>query len=200
MHNHTYREPLRLSRRHARRPDEAEDLLHDALLAAVAVGRDPTEPGNRRWFAGVVRNQATLAARGAVRRRRRETRWASERQLQAPADGLVVGAVLAGLPPSLKAVAALALSGHSRREIAYLLGLTDTALRQRLTGLRRALAQRGLAWPAETPGLTLDLHYGRLRDWLLPLLRTQSGTIASHDPDGHLFVLRGAHKTIPRGN
>jgi DNA-directed RNA polymerase specialized sigma24 family protein len=195
-----YRNLLGVARRHARRADEAEDVLQDALLAAVAAGRDVGDSGTQRWLMGVIRNQATLAARGAARRRRRETRWAHEREGDVPAEPLPVADVLSGLPPSLKAVAALALTGHSKREIAFLLDLPDTALRQRLTGLRRALAARGIAMPATTPGLNLDLQYGRIRDALLPLLIAQKGTIASHDPDGHLFVVRRAHKARAGGN
>lgn len=195
-----YRQLLGLARRHARRADEAEDVLQDALLAAVAAGRAVDDSRNQRWLAGVIRNQATLSARSAARRRRRETRWVDERPEGTPADPIPVAAVLGGLAPSLKSVAALALTGHSKREIAYLLALPDTALRQRLTALRKAIAARGIPLPAVTPGLTLDLQYGRIRDALLPLLIAQRGTIASHDPDGHLFVLRRPHKTAGGGN
>ena len=76
----------------------------------------------------------------------------------------------------------------------------DTALRQRLSSPRRVLAGRGIAMPATTPGLSLDLQYGRIRDALLPLLLAQRGAFASHDPDGHLFVVRVAHKPAARGN
>lgn len=192
-----YPELLGLARRHARRADEAEDVLQEALLAAVAAGRDL---GDQRWLAGVIRNQAALAARSAARRRRREARWVGEREDVGPADTAPVAEVLSGLPPSLKAVAALALTGHSKREIAFLLTVSETALRQRLAALRRVLAVRGVAMPAQTPGLSLDLQYGRIRDVLLPLLIAQRGTIASHDPDGHLFVLRKAHKPATGGN
>src|SRR5688572_32304481 len=75
-----YRDLLRIARRHSRRADEAEDLLQDALLDAVAAGRaDLGNLGNRRWLAGVIRNRATLTARTAARRVRRETRWQEER-------------------------------------------------------------------------------------------------------------------------
>ena len=100
--------------------------------------------------------------------------------------------MLAGLPPSLRMVAALALQGQNRREIAYLLGLTDTALRQRLTALRRALHAKGASLPEGLPGLGGTLDYGVIRDALLPMLLRGGGTVAAHDPDGHLFVLRGS--------
>ena len=97
---------------------------------------------------------------------------------------------LATLPPALKAVAALTLSGHNRREIAYLLNLSDTALRQRITALKRQLSARGVVMPDGMPGLNLDLAYGRIRDALMPGLLQQGGIFASHDPDGHLFIVR----------
>lgn len=200
MPQSAYQQLLRVARRHARRADEAEDVLQEALLAAVAAGRDVDDAGSQHWLAGVIRNQATLSARSAARRRRRETRWVHEQQDGAPVEPVPVADVLSGLPPSLKSVAALALTGHSKREIAFLLDLPDTALRQRLTALRKALAARGIPLPATTPGLNLDLQYGRIRDALLPLLLAQGGTIASHDPDGHLFVVRRTHKTRISGN
>jgi DNA-directed RNA polymerase specialized sigma24 family protein len=195
-----YQHLLNVARRHARRADEAEDVLQEALLAAVTAGRDVNDTANQRWLMGVIRNQAALTARSAARRRRRETRWVDERDEGAPAETFPVADILSGLPPSLKAVAALALTGHSKREIGYLLELPETALRQRLSALRKALAARGIAMPAATPGLNLDLQYGRIRDTLLPLLIAQGGTIASHDPDGHLFVLRRPHKARSGGN
>jgi RNA polymerase sigma-70 factor (ECF subfamily) len=205
MGDAVYRRLLGIARRHARRTDEAEDVLQDALLAALAAGRDFRETANARWLGGVIRNQATLGARSAARRRRRETRWADEAVAPGslgadPGEPVSLGDILGGLPPALKAVAALALSGHSRREIAYLLAIPDTALRQRLSALRRTLAARGVAMPHGTPGLMLDLPYGRIRDSLMPLLRSSRGTIASHDPDGHPFILRVPHKRADGGN
>jgi len=186
---------LRLARRHSRRRDEAEDLLQDALLDAIAAGRsDLADAGNRRWIAGVIRNRAAMAARGAARRLRRDTVWQREQpeaEGGAPADP---GEVLRDLPPALKAVAALALSGHSRREIAYLLRLEDAALRQRVVALKRRLKDRGIPMPALTPGLNLDLCYGRIRDALLPKLVREGGLFASHDPDGHLIVFSNSQK------
>jgi DNA-directed RNA polymerase specialized sigma24 family protein len=187
-----YGELLRLARRHSRRADEAEDLLQDALLAAVAAGRDVDAAASRPWLAGVIRNRAAFTARGAARRTRRETQWqlAIPPVTDAATPPVSVDEVLRDLPPALKAVAALAFTGHSRREIAYLLRLNDTALRQRLTALKRRFAARGIALPAATPGLIHDLNYGRIRDALMTKLVHEGGLFASHDPDGHLFVIR----------
>ena len=202
MRSHLYARLCAVARRECGDAASAEDVVQDALVVAVASGRsDLADPATARWLSGVVRNKARMLARGAGRRRRREYLWFSEREPDpAGTDTDDLGTALADLPPSLKALAALALTGHSKREIAFLLDLPDTALRQRLTSLRRALAARGIAMPATTLGLNLDLQYGRIRDALLPLLLAQKGTIASHDPDGHLFVVRKAHKGVTGGN
>ena len=171
-------------------------MLQEALLAAVAAGRDVDDAANHRWLTGVIRNQAALTARTAARRRRREARWVHEREDAAPSEPMPVADVLSGLPPSLKSVAALALTGHSKREIAYLLDLPETALRQRFTALRRTLAARGIPLPATTPGLNLDLQYGRIRDALLPLLLAQGAPLRATIPTG-IFLSCGS-LTNPR--
>jgi RNA polymerase sigma-70 factor (ECF subfamily) len=179
-----------VARRHSRRPDEAEDLVQEALLEAVKAGRTNLDAAPQlRWLSGVIRNKARFAARSAIRRQRRDSLFqeAPQRQPVEPGD---IAAILAGLPPALKAVAALALAGHDRREIAYLLALPDTALRQRVRALKQHLAARGVAMPEDTPGLSHDLFYGRIRDALLPGLLRQGGVFASHDPDGHLFIVQ----------
>lgn len=195
-----YRDLLRIARRHSRRAEEAEDLLQDALLAAVAAGRRTESAADRAWMAGVIRNRAAHAARSAVRQRRRETQWHElwPDNAAAIAPQVSVDHVLQGLPPSLKSVAALALSGHSRREIAYLLGVADTALRQRLSAAKRHLRAKGVLLPEQTPGLNLNLSYGRIRDALLPKLLKEGGLFASHDPDGHLIVFRRSQSAPPR--
>jgi DNA-directed RNA polymerase specialized sigma24 family protein len=187
----------RLARRHGRAED-ADDLLQEALIEAFRHDRlDLSAAENRAWLVGVLRNKAKMAARGRVRRLARDGRFVVEPE-PAPSAPPDMADLLGGLPPSLRAVAALALAGQTRREIAYLLRLTDAALRQRLTALRRALAARGAAMPDGLPGLGGTLDYGRIRDALLPMLLRQRGMLAAHDPDGHLFVIRGSQKPAPR--
>ena len=49
------------ARRLARRPEEADDLLQSALLAALESGRtDLASPETRRWLSGVIRNRAAF--------------------------------------------------------------------------------------------------------------------------------------------
>lgn len=169
----------------------AEDVVQDALLVAIEQGRHDLEnPENGRWLCGVVRNRARMLARSARRRLGRETKWQGSRHPPEMGESTAPDEVLAGLPPALQSLAALVLTGHNRREIAYLLNLSDTALRQRVSALKRHMLARGLAAPRELSGLCLDLAYGRIRDALLPALLRQGGAFASHDPDGHLFIVR----------
>jgi RNA polymerase sigma-70 factor (ECF subfamily) len=189
MRSQLYRRLCAIARRDC--GEEAEDVVQEALLAAVRAGRvDLNDPGTARWLTGVVRNQARMAVRGSSRRRHRETDW-----MQAADDGAAeavapIEPILAGLSPALRAVALLALTGHNRREIAYLLRLDDAALRRRIADLKAKLSEAGVELPPGMPGLNLDLSYGRIRDALLPQLLRQGGVFASHDPDGHLFVVR----------
>lgn len=183
------------ARRETRDAHGVDDLVQEALLAAVLAGRlDFDAPETGRWLTGVVRNQARMAARSALRRKGRETRWQAEPTSAPGRDTPDIEGVLASLPPALKAVAALTLSGHNRREIAYLLDLPDTALRQRIAALKRHLVQMRVAMPEDLPGLNLDLAYGRIRDALLPQLQRHGGLFASHDPDGHLFIVARSQK------
>ncbi|GLQ54447.1 RNA polymerase sigma factor [Devosia nitrariae] len=190
-----------IAQRWSRRPDEADDLVQDALVEAVRLGRsDFTEAGNFKWIAGVIRNRARVTARSAGRRRRRDaTWWAFSNDAAEPTPAPIdVQHVIEELPRTLKSVAALALSGHNRREIAYLLDLKEDALRQRISKLRRILRVRGMEMPSGLPGLNLDLAYGRIRNCLLPELKRQGGIFAAHDPDGHLFVVTRSRNDGPR--
>jgi DNA-directed RNA polymerase specialized sigma24 family protein len=177
----------------------ADDVVQDALLIAVEQGRvDLDDTENQRWLCGVVRNRARMAARGARRSQSRDRLWQQSRAEPQAGPGLALPDVLEGLPPALRTLAALVMTGHNRREIAWLLRLPDTALRQRVSALRRHLVARGLSAPGELTGLHLDLAYGRIRDALLPALLRHGGTFASHDPDGHLFVVRSSQIAPPR--
>jgi DNA-directed RNA polymerase specialized sigma24 family protein len=177
----------------------AEDVVQDALLVAVEQGRmDLEDAETQRWLCGVVRNRARMAMRSARRGQRRDTHWQQSRIDPQAGQGAGLTEILAGLPPALRTMAALVMTGHNRREIAWLLRLPDTALRRRVSALRRHLVAKGLSAPGELTGLHLDLAYGRIRDALLPALLKHGGDFASHDPDGHLFVVRRSQNAAPR--
>lgn len=182
-----------LARRASRRPDEADDLVQTALLAALESGRtDLAAPETRRWLAGVIRNRAAFDARSSARRRRRETGWSEAQPAAASAEA--ARPELAHLSPALRVTALLALSGHTRQEIGWLLNLSDTALRQRISQLKRALD----AVPAPDAGPTGALAFGRIRRALLGPARRPEAFLASHDPDGHLFVVSRSQISNPR--
>lgn len=209
-----YLAPLRaLARRHSRVPDDADDLLQDALLEAVRAGRaDLTQAVNYRWLTGTLRNLGAMTARSAVRRRLRESRWVlddaptAEHTAAPTSHEWLTHPAIAALPPALRDVARLALAGHDRREIAWLLRLTDTAMRQRIAALRRKLASSALevstVLAAEPPSVReLDLPLGLIRRALLPVVMAIQA-VGTHDPDGHLFVFAqsGAHVRPVGGN
>jgi len=192
-----YQDLLAIARREAGAA-QADDVVQDALIAALEAGRgDLSELANLRWLRGVVRNKARMTVRTLRRQKQRDGLWLAGRA-EPTSDDTVPGEVLSDLPPALRTVAALALTGHNRREIAYLLNLPDTALRQRVSALKRHMVAKGVAAPHELRGLHLDLAYGRIRDALLPALLRHGGSFASHDPDGHLFVVRRSQTGSPR--
>ena len=187
------------ARRLSRSAEEAEDLVQDTLLAAVEQGRLSAQ-GDGAWLAGVMRRQAALRIRSETRRRRRER----EADLQpvacagvAIADGRPPSrAFLRGLPPASRQVAVLALHGLDAAEIRWILGLDAAAFRQRLARLRRALATLGSGDSADAreaaragPPRHGDLAFGRIRRALMAALRGPA--LGTHDPDGHLLVVRG---------
>ena len=193
-----YTDWLAVARRHSRVASEAEDLLHDGLLAAAAAGRlDLAAPANRRWLAGALRRQAAFHARSAVRRRRRDAEAASDDAVVPPdpPDREHEAFGLGGLPRSARSVAVLALHGLGRDEICAVLGLAPTAFRQRLVALRRGLGappdglQREALALARARRLSRagNLALGLVRRALLARARVSPG-MGTHDPDGHLLV------------
>jgi RNA polymerase sigma-70 factor (ECF subfamily) len=193
------------ARRLARRPEEADDLLQSALLAALESGRtDLASPETHRWLSGVIRNHAAFDARTSARRRRRDSAWGEDVFPRTERGGggsprlrgETVGpaATLPNLSPSLRLTALLAFSGHTRQEIGWLLNLSDTALRQRISQLKRALDNA----PAPDAAPTGPLAFGRIRRALLGPARRENAFLASHDPDGHPFVVSGSHFHAPR--
>jgi DNA-directed RNA polymerase specialized sigma24 family protein len=210
-----YRRLLALARRSSRSEAEAEDLLHDALAAALTAGRNPlANADDGPWMYGVLRNLALMRARGEARRRRREE------LPDPPAEDVVdppiaLDGVLAAMPPAARQVGVLALHGLGPAEIRWVLGLSDAAFRQRLTSIRRSLGRLPDALRADALASALSrppraaLDFGLIRRALVATLRIGPGTvpgirlgIGSHDPDGHPIILLAsdAHKRAGDGN
>lgn len=194
-----YAELLRQAKRSARRADEAEDLLQTILLAAVEAGRtDLSDAENRRWLEGALRNRAAFDARSAIRRRRRETICAPPAVIEPTERDALPARFVAQLPPALRTTALLALTGHTRKEIAWLLKLSEPALRQRIADIKRRWRAAGGHRFEEIPGLAGTLAFGRIRRSLLKLVRREGAFLASHDPDGHIFVIGRSRNPVPR--
>jgi RNA polymerase sigma-70 factor (ECF subfamily) len=199
----TYRTLRAQARRLARNADDAEDLVQDALVAALESGRNDLP-----WLSGTLRNLAAMQVRGAVRRRRRE---AVGEQAQVPAETVPVRdpqQLLRPMPPAARRVVILALHGLGAGEIRWIPGLSATAFRQRLTSIRKALGTLPPTLRAETlalayvrdPGRSVDLQFGLVRRALKAALCGEAG-LGTHDADGHLLILRPiAHVPPPGGN
>lgn len=187
---HAYPDLLRYARRVSKRPDEAEDILQSVLLAAVVHGRaDLDDERNRRWLMGAIRKHALFVARCAARRRRRETTLAGrDRQHAEDSD---FARLCAGLPPALATTARLIGAGHSKQEILWLLRISDTAFRQRIVEIRRRLGTARFS-ADNISGLAGALQFGLIRRHLLRPVRHAGAFLASHDPDGHVFILGSA--------
>jgi RNA polymerase sigma-70 factor (ECF subfamily) len=162
---------------------EAEDLVQDVLLAAIEKGRDCGDPGFLPWAAGAIRNRARFAARTAARRKRRERTYAVEHGRSAQSLPRFPDTFVITLPRSRRVVALLMNLGMGRREIAYLLGLSDMAIRQRLTGLRKAFA--AFAGDVESDSHPPFPADGLARRALKTSLPTRGERrLAVRDPDG----------------
>lgn len=180
---------------------EAEDLVQDVLLFALAEKRNCADPAFLPWAAGAIRNHARFVARTSGRRRLREAahgRPAAPEPAELPR---FPRAFLTGLPRSRRVVAQLVNLGMDRREIGYLLGLGEVALRQRIAGLKRAWL--GFAGdrdaPPPAPEAAAD---GRARRALKAgLLPVKPRAFAIRDPDGiPIFFASDGHVRNRHGN
>ncbi|MGY6661903.1 MAG: RNA polymerase sigma factor [Glycocaulis sp.] len=187
-----YADLLAFARQRARLAHEAEDLVQNALLVALEAGRaDLDDAHNRRWLRGVIRNQARMEARSAARRKARDARHV-QMDGDGPADIEGLGPVFTWvrcLPGSLRPVASLVLTGHTRSEIRAVLGIPDTALRQRLRALKRAAQAGGVGMEGFT-ALRTDLAHGLLRRGMPATLARRNATFGTYDPDGNLLIFR----------
>lgn len=189
----------KIAERHSRVGHEADDLVQDILLAAIELGRDLTEPSFLPWASGAIRNRAAFVARTAARRRKREMANGISDSQAAPSPK-VPEEVLSALPPSRRVVALLINLGMERAEIGYLLGLSDVALRQRLSGLRKALSGcNEIDALSPTSEHRADGLARRVLKSSLPA--TAQRTFAIRDPDGNpIFFSRRDHISGPSSN
>jgi len=191
-----YTQLLHYARKVARRTDEAEDLLQTVLLAAVEAGRaDMSCIENGRWLMGALRKRAAFDARSAVRRQRREASATLLQDLQTESDGTTADFVRT-LPRSLRTTALLTLSGHTKAELAWLLRVPDTALRQRIAQIKRRWRHFDGSYVSGISSLKGELAFGQIREALLQLSRRDKVMLASHDPDGHLFMVSSQNKLL----
>jgi hypothetical protein len=102
------------------------------------------------------------------------------------------------LPPKLRTTALLVLTGHSKREILWLLRMNEPALRQRIADIRRRWRAEGGGPLDGASGLSGALNFGVIRRALLSPARSPGVVFASHDPDGHLFVVSTSRKPEAR--
>lgn len=181
-------------------PHEADDLVQDVLLAAIEKGRDCAEPGFLPWASGAIRNHARFTARTAARRKRRDGDHALEHDPSARPLPRFPDAFIAALPRSRRVVTLLINLGMGRREIAYLLGLTEVAMRQRIAGVRKAFAD--FAGTAEIASHTAFPADGLARRALKASLPKHGDRrFAVRDPDGlPIFFSAGGHVSPDRGN
>lgn len=188
MRNRDYIKLLRRARQ-VTRADEAEDLLQTVLLAAVEAGRaNMTCAKNRKWLVGALRKHALFDARSAIRRRSRETSFAVTESSTSKRESLPAH-FISTLPPGLRVTALLSLTGHTKAEIAWLLRLSDCALRQRIVSIKQRWRRFDGHSFSEIPGLRGSLPFGQIRQALFKPIHHGNAILASHDPDGNLFVL-----------
>jgi RNA polymerase sigma-70 factor (ECF subfamily) len=208
MNLENYYDWLATARKFSRSPNDAEDLLQDSLMIAFRQGRlDFSIEQNRKWFSGILKNQAAMMARSESRRRVRQKLAAPTDRSTPPEDPETnpsvdaIEQLLSGLTPAAGRVMALVLAGLNRDEVCSVLNLSSAALRQRLTVIRRALKQLpqdlqrealALAYQRRTERAE-DLAFGLIRRALHRLLKQPAETgagVGTHDPDGHLIIIK----------
>jgi len=191
----------RVASRHAFSLDEADDLVQDVLLAAIRQNRAFDRADFLPWASGAIRLRARHVARTAGRRKRRETVHVNEGLAPGFPERRLSTDFVATLSPSLRTVALLANIGLGRIEIAHVLGVKDSALRQRISGLRRAVAKHGDAARDERAELLDGPSCGLSpRSLKAGLIKLTGRCLAIIDPDGHQLLFSVAHVSARHGN
>lgn len=199
MSHEMLRKLRRQAARVARSSADADDLVQDALLAALEQQRDWDEHRFLAWASGVMRRRALFLARTAGRRHRRDTSYAVDMAAPPVPRDRLPSAFIDALPPSLRTIALLANAGLGRFEIVHLLGIADTALRKRISDLRRAWTASGA--DAARDGVSERPLGGLVRRSLrTTLLEVHDARFAMTDPDGHQILIGFAHRSPSDGN
>lgn len=199
------RQLRRIASRRARTPDEADDLVQDTLVAALEAGRECDGPQFFPWASAVLTRRAMFLARTAGRRRRRETNFAMEAAVDAAlpsaSERRIPRQFIDTLPPSVRTIALLVNAGLGRAEISAVLGISDLALRQRISYLRKAWRRSGRKFELSEPPTRSRTPCGLLRRSLkTTLVKLPSARFAVADPDGHEIYIGVAHTSAARGN
>jgi DNA-directed RNA polymerase specialized sigma24 family protein len=186
--------------RHSTVTHEADDVVQDILLSAISQGRSPADPNFMAWAMGAIRLRTRFVARTAARRARREMAHASSREIARSPQLRLPREFVDALPRSRRVLALLINLGMGRHEIAYLLGLTDVALRQRIAGLKKAIETAGIRPQSVAEGHT-DAPIGLARRMLKAALPPRPARqFAVRDPDGVIILISGDHVSGRRGN
>lgn len=190
-----------MSRRYSRLPHEVEDVAHDILLSALRRGLPLEGETFLQRAQGAARRHAAFLARGAGRRRGRESASAgavTPNPDTSPVTDDAEGAPLSVLSPALRTTLLLLLLGLDKAELRVALGVSDAALRKRFQALREygPLARPHLQLANRTPALS------RLRrsqvEFLPRLVAAAVGggatqrALAVSDPDGHGLIFAEA--------
>lgn len=145
--------------------EDAQDLLHDALVHALArLAQLRDETAFTPWLLSIVRTRFLMARRGAKRREAgyappAEPRCAPAWELEADtAAGLELAHALRALPPEQRALLCLHyLEGLSAGELAAAHGVSRASLEQRLHRARQALRR---AWGSGDPQASVAAKEG----------------------------------------
>lgn len=176
--------------------EDGEDIMQSSLLVAFQENRlDFSQEPNRKWFTGVLKNQAAMLARTEVRRKQRESAMElpaipDEPEFQIYNSGRET--FLKRFPRSARTVLVLILAGLNRHEICALLNLTSATLRQRIRSIKKVVANKPIGKEALALSYNRrtnpdDLALGLIRRSVRRLLKGEG--IGTHDPDGHPIIL-----------
>lgn len=213
-----YTHLLSIAQRIAYNANEAQDLLQEALIVAIDKNRlDFSSDDDQKWIAGVMRKKALHESRTISRKNNRDQVFSSEKQRHSESDTHeppidtvdTLHPLLDKLSPAARKVAVLVIHGLNRKEICTLLSLSDTAFRQRLTSIRKALNPLPSKLHQEIIALAYasrqqreaqepSLPVGLIRRALLKSLNRNADnnpqSVGTHDPSGHLIVVSTTNK------